>query len=179
MQWYNQPPTWNSQEGTITVQAGPRTDFWRLTAGGYIQDSGHFYFEPCRVDFRAEVTYRGEYQTRYDQAGLMVRLNETTWMKCGIEFLEGRQQVSAVVTRETSDWSMVALASDPPSLWLRVTRTGDTIEVSYALDGSSYQLLRQFILTQEEKLDVGLMCASPEGPGFTATFEQFSLQSAH
>lgn len=177
MNWYNEPPTWSVQDHTVVIHAAPQTDFWRLTAGGYIQDTGHFYFEPCRGDFRAEVKCNGQYQARYDQAGLMVRLNESTWMKCGIEFMEGKHYVSAVVTRDTSDWSLVALSSDPEVLWLRVTRTGTTIEVHYALDGNSYQLLRQCTLTQEDTLNVGLMCASPLGAGFVATFEDFSLHS--
>jgi uncharacterized protein len=178
MNWYNEPSTWTIQDRKIIIQAGPKTDFWRLTAGGYIQDNGHFYFAQCRGDFRAEVKFSGEYQTLYDQAGLMVRLNETIWMKCGIEFIEGAQQVSAVVTRDYSDWSVVALPHNPQALWLRVSRQGITIEVHYALDGVHYQLLRQLYLTQENTLDVGLMCASPIGPGFSATFEDFSISGS-
>lgn len=176
MHWYNEPPTWTIQDNKVIVHTGPKTDFWRLTAGGYIQDSGHFYFERRKGDFWAEAKFSGEYQTLYDQAGLMVRLNETTWMKCGIEFIEEKQHVSAVVTRDTSDWSLVALSFNPSALWLRVTRAGNTIEVHYALDGSHYQMLRQFSLPQEEMLDVGLMCASPAGTGFVVTFEDFSIQ---
>src|SRR5438132_821474 len=109
MNWYNEPPTWDIQGNKITIQTAPKTDFWRLTAGGYITDSGHFYYQRQDGDFRATVKFSGTYQALYDQAGLMVRLNETTWMKCGIEFIEGAQHVSAVVTREYSDWSIVAL----------------------------------------------------------------------
>ena len=176
MNWYNEPPTWIIQDNKVIIQTGPKTDFWRLTAGGYIQDSGHFYSERRSGDFRAEVKCSGEYQALYDQAGLMVRLNEMTWMKCGIEFIEGAQQVSAVVTRDYSDWSVVALPHNPATLWLRVSRQGTTIEVQYALDGVHYQLLRQLYLSQEDNLDVGLMCASPEGTGFSVTFEDFSIQ---
>lgn len=175
MHWYNEPPTWTIQDNKVTVHTGPKTDFWRLTSGGYIQDNGHFYFERRNGDFRAEVKYSGEYNALYDQAGMMIRVNETTWMKCGTEFIEGKQHVSAVVTRDTSDWSVVALSSNPSALWLRVTRAGTTIEVHYSLDGSQYQLLRQFSL-MEDTLDVGLLAASPVGNGFAVTFEKFSIQ---
>ena len=37
----------------------------------------------------------------------MVRLDEANWLKCGIEFVEGVQQVSAVVTRDYSDLERV------------------------------------------------------------------------
>lgn len=176
MDWYNEPPRWTSAGDTVTMLAGPNTDFWRLTAGGYVRDSGHFYY--CRQggDFQAEVRLKGEYQELYDQAGLMVRVNEATWLKCGIELVQGKQKVSAVVTREYSDWSMVALPHNPDTLWLRVNRRGATIEVHYALDGLDYHLLRQAYLSQAETMDVGMMCASPEGSGFLVRFEDFTLQ---
>jgi regulation of enolase protein 1 (concanavalin A-like superfamily) len=158
------------------MQTGPNTDFWRLTAGGYVRDSGHFYYQHQIGDFQADVCFKGEYQAMYDQAGLMVRVNEATWLKCGIELVHGRQQVSAVVTREYSDWSMIALPGEPEYIWLRVHRRGNTIEIHYALDGHDYQLLRQTYLSQAEAMDVGLMCASPEGHGFLVRFEDFTLQ---
>ena len=87
------------------------------------------------------------------------------------------QYVSAVVTRDFSDWSVVALPGSPAALWLRVVRTGPAIEISYALDGSNYTMLRLTYLTEAERVQVGPMCAAPKGPGFPATFEQFSVQA--
>jgi regulation of enolase protein 1 (concanavalin A-like superfamily) len=176
MNWYNEPSTWAIQDNKVIIQTEPKTDFWRLTFSGHSVDNGHFYYEQCHGDFLVEVKCSGEYNALYDQAGLMVRLNETTWMKCGIEFIEGVQHVSAVVTRDYSDWSVVALPQNPATLWLRVSRQGITIEVYYSLDGAHYQLLRQSYLSQEDTLDVGLMCASPEGAGFSVTFENFSIR---
>jgi regulation of enolase protein 1 (concanavalin A-like superfamily) len=83
------------------------------------------------------VKVSGEYQELYDQAGIMVRLDEANWLKCGIEFVEGVQQVSAVVTRDYSDWSVVPLPHNPASLWVRVTRRGTAVEVQYSLDGEA------------------------------------------
>ena len=51
----------------------------------------------------------GAYWDQYDQAGLMVRFNERVWLKCGVEFVDGVQHASAVVTREHSDWSVAPL----------------------------------------------------------------------
>lgn len=39
------------------------------------------------------------------------------------------------------------------------------IEIFYALDGLAYQLLRQAYLSPAEKLNIGLMYTSPQGPG--------------
>ncbi len=38
-------------------------------------------------------------------------------------------------------------------------------------------MLRMAYLTLAEELDVGIMCASPEGKGFVTVFEEFNIQS--
>ena len=177
MHWYNEPSTWTADDNTITMKSAPETDFWRITHSGFIGDNGHFYALRQSGDFQAEVKVSGAYNALYDQAGLMVRVDEATWVKCGIEYIDGKQHVSAVVTREFSDWSMVPLPQNPPSLWLRLKRQGITIEISYSLDGSMYQLLRQAYLSSAESVDVGIMSAAPVGNGFPVTFEGLAIQS--
>ena len=176
MEWVNEAPHWNAQGKTITVVSGPKTDFWRKTFYGFTRDTGHFYGQTVQGDFVIAVKVTGQYKTLYDQAGLMLRVDEQNWMKCGIEFVEGVQQVSAVVTREYSDWSVVPLPHNPPAIWLRVTRRQDSVEVQYALDGKQYTLLRLAYLVPVGTLSAGLMCASPEGDGFTTRFEDLSIQ---
>lgn len=178
MEWYNEPPTWHADAHTITLTAAPRTDFWRKTHDGGMRDNGHFFFERVTGDFTAEVKVRAGYAALYDQAGLMVRLDEATWLKCGIEFFEGVQHASAVVTRDYSDWSVVPLVPAPPALWLRVTRAGGTLEVRTSLDGATYRLLRQAYLTDAPAVSVGVMACAPTGDGFTAVFEGFAVRGA-
>jgi uncharacterized protein len=177
MEWHNEAPKWEAHDKIITIQSAPKTDFWRLTHYGYTYDSGHFYYQRRADDFLAEVKFCGAYNALYDQAGLMARLDETNWIKCGIEFLDGVQQVSAVVTREFSDWSVgITLPQDRNALWLRLKRQGSTIEIQYALDGTNYQLLRLAYLPTSETLAIGPMCASPTGGGFSTVFENFKVQ---
>lgn len=175
MEWYNEPPFWQIQDNIITVTSGAKTDFWRHTHYGFMRDSGNFFYQQVQGDFIAEVKISGQYQDLYDQAGIMVRLDELNWLKCGIEFVEGVQQVSAVVTRDYSDWSVVPMPQNPSSLWLRLTRRGTAIEVQYSLDGERYQMLRLAYLTPVEQLSVGVMCASPEGNGFSTIFENLKI----
>ncbi len=177
--WYNEPPDWKAEGRTITMTPGGKTDFWRKTHDGGVRDHGHFYFQPVTGDFVAEVSFSANYTALYDQAGLMVRLDESIWLKCGIEFFEGVQNVSAVVTRDFSDWSVLPLVVPPPALGLRVVREGYTFAVYYSLDGTSYTMLRQAYLTPAPALSVGVMACSPTGEGgtFTAVFEDFTLRA--
>ena len=176
MQWINEPPVWSAEGDAITVTTGPKTDFWRKTHYGFIRDNGHFYYQEVTGGFIAEVRVVGEYAALYDQAGLMVRLDETTWMKCGIEFVEGVQHASVVVTRDYSDWSVVPLPQNPPTIRLRAKRQGDALEVAYSLGGERHTLLRLAHLTLAETVRVGVMCASPEGAGFRVAFEGFTIR---
>ncbi len=171
MEWYNEPPEWTAENGRITVKSAGKTDFWRKTHYGGVRDSGHFYYEAVTGDFEAEVTIQGEYAVLYDQAGLMVRENESTWLKCGIELLNGVQQASVVVTRDFSDWSVIPLDPPPATIRFLIRRHGGTVEVSYALPGGEFHLQRQATLSATATLQVGIMCCAPTGDGFTARFE--------
>jgi regulation of enolase protein 1 (concanavalin A-like superfamily) len=176
MHWYNEPTSWTVHGDAVIICGDRGTDFWRKTHYGFIRDNGHFYYEEVRGDFQCDVKITGHYAALYDQAGLMVRVDETTWLKCGIEFVDGVQQVSAVVTRDYSDWSVVPLPDNPASLWLRLTRTGPAVEISYSVDGSRYALLRLAYLTEADRVQAGLMCAAPQGDGFSTTFEGFAIR---
>lgn len=178
MQWYNEPPEWSTQNENkiLTVKTGAKSDFWRLTHYGFIRDNGHFYYKSVEGDFVAEVKIVGHYQDLYDQAGLMLRLDENNWLKTGIEFVEGVQQVSAVVTRDFSDWAVVPLPQNPPALWLRLTREKEAVQIFYSLDGENYTMLRMAYFPPIALAEVGLMCASPDGDGFAVTFENFEVQ---
>ena len=175
MNWYNESPRWTAHGECVTMQSASKTDFWRLA--GVARDNGHFYYQRQTGDFLMQCKFSGSYNSQYDQAGLMVRIDEAHWIKCGIEFFEGTQQASAVVTREYSDWSITPFTSNPESFWLRMKRQGAVIEVEYALDGIQYRLLRQAYFSTAEAMDVGIMCASPEGSGFSVTFENITIQS--
>jgi len=81
--------------------------------------------------------------------------------------------VSAVVTRERSDWSMVALPSFSGVLRLQLTRRGDAIRIQFREPDGEWRLLRLAYLPMPETCQIGVMCCSPQRAGFTARFEDF------
>ena len=104
LKWYNKPQSWENKEGLITVTSFAQTDFWRRYDCGYIRDNGHFYYQEVGGDFTAKVkVILDKYQNQYGQAGLMIRVDEKTWLKSTIEFLEGQQFVCTAITCDTSD----------------------------------------------------------------------------
>jgi regulation of enolase protein 1 (concanavalin A-like superfamily) len=79
MTWFNEPQNWKQENDHFFIFADAHTDFWRKTHYGFIRDNGHFYYEKVTGNFEVETEFRGRYQSLYDQAGVMVRLEETTW----------------------------------------------------------------------------------------------------
>ncbi len=175
MQWYNEPQQWKQDDDKLTVMTDGKTDYWRVTLHDFIKDDAPFYYQPITGDFTVTVKITGKYATLYDQAGLMVRESEMVWMKCGVEYLDGVQQASTVITRDFSDWSILPLADNPPFIWIRAKRTGSAIEVCYSRDGEQFTLMRQGYLSDQRTLHVGMMCAAPQGDGFEVAFEGFEF----
>jgi regulation of enolase protein 1 (concanavalin A-like superfamily) len=178
MHWYNEPPDWHLEDDTITVTTGRDTDFWRVTHYDFIRDNGHFYHQAAQGDFTAEVEVRGAYRHLYDQGGMMLRLDETCWIKAGIELSDGKQQLSAVVTRDYSDWSLLQLPEQPEAVWLRVTRHGTAIRIEYSLDGTHFEMFRLAYLPWRESIDVGVMCCSPQSADLEVSFTGFEVRAA-
>ncbi|MBD2754173.1 DUF1349 domain-containing protein [Spirosoma validum] len=175
MIWYNKPAIWSEDRDQVYLRAESDTDFWRTTHYGFIRDNGHVYYREQAGDFVASVKITGQYKNQYDQAGLMIRIDERNWIKTGIEYVDEQQHVSAVVTREFSDWSVCPQSHNPTSVYLKLIRQGDSVRIDYSFDDFTYQLLRMAYFPPEVTVQIGLMAAAPDGDGFDVTFEQFSL----
>lgn len=173
MRWINEPKNWCIEDKQIIVRTEEKTDFWRKTHYDFICHNGHFYFEHLDGDFEMQVKITGNYRDLYDQAGLMLRYDDKTWIKCGIEYVSGVQQASVVVTRDYSDWSVVPLRDNPISAYFKLAKMGNAVEISCSYDGSLFEVIRLTYYAGET--DVGIMCASPHGKGFDVIFEDFRI----
>lgn len=175
MKWYNEPASPKQVGDQLVVTTRPKTDFWRKTFYDYVTDNGHFFFLPAAGDFTFECRVAGKYGALYDQAGLMVRIDSSNWLKCGLELVDGIGHASVVVTREYSDWSTVrGITTKEPLTW-RMVRKGASLEVLYSLDGKNFTSTRLGYLPLPASVDTGIMCASPEGGGFECTFDELRL----
>ena len=142
MEWLNEPASWQRTGDVLTVSVDPSTDFWRETGYGYIRDSGHVYGEVLAGDLDVSVRMRYTLGVQYDQAGVMLRADERTWLKTGVEFFEGRARLSTVLTLGRSSWMVTDLPEGTDEIVLRVSRRGDAVEVRYVIEDRSLGMLR-------------------------------------
>jgi regulation of enolase protein 1 (concanavalin A-like superfamily) len=174
LSWLN-PPPFNERRGdALLVRTGEKTDFWRGTFYGFHPDSGHVLGRTVEGDFTATATFAGDYRHLYDQAGLMVRADADHWVKAGIEFSDGVKNLSAVVTNDNSDWSILPLPDHTGDVTVRITRHAEAIRVQY-LDGGAWRMVRLAWLKPSDALFVGMMCCSPLRGGFEVLFKDFSI----
>lgn len=169
--WLNEPSQWSGDTRRLALRTEANTDFWRRTFYGFERDSGHAYLAPVKGDFTASAIVLGRYETLYDQAGLMLRVDETNWIKCGIEYTDGLMHFSVVVTRGVSDWSVIPLHGVSPDdpLSVRLTRHADAVRVQFRFGQAGWQMARLCPFLADDAA-VGVMACSPERAGFAATF---------
>ena len=170
MSWWNEPREWSINGDVIRAVTELKTDFWRTTFYSWITDNGHFFHQRVTGDFTAEVTVSATHTTLFDQAGMMLRVDERNWVKSGLEVTSGAVQVSTVFTRDFSDVSMVPVTRYDGELTMRLTRFDSAVTVHCRGGNDPWQLLRLGYLDMPATVDVGVMCCSPERAGLEATF---------
>ncbi len=175
MKWFNVPASAKQSGDQLIVTTKPKTDFWRKTFYDYVTNNGHFFYLPVTGDFTLESRVAGKYSALYDQAGLMVRIDDNNWLKCGLELVDGIGHASVVVTRDFSDWSTIRGITTKEPLWWRIVRKGYSLEVLYFLEGKNFISTRLGYLPLQAAVDAGIMCCSPEGAGFESTFDEIRL----
>lgn len=176
MQWFNEPSQWEIKDKKLTLFATPQSDYWRIAHYGFTVDDAPFLYTTYGGEFEAKVKITGDYRERYDQAGMMIRIDHENYIKTGIEYVDGKYNLSAVVTHHTSDWSVITLDRAVPFIWIKAIRRLDAIEIYYSYDDQTYTLMRIAWMQDNTPVQVGLMAASPDGQGFQASFEHFQVK---
>ena len=176
MQWFNEPEKWTVENQALSMFVTPKSDYWRISHYGFTVDDAPFYYALYGGEFEVKVKITGDYKNRFDQAGLMLRIDEQNYIKAGIEFVDGVYNLSTVVTHKTSDWSVIALEKPVPFLWIKAVRRLDAVEVFYSFDDKTYTMMRNAWMQDNTPMMVGVMGACPDGDGFNVKFENFKVK---
>ncbi|MDF2457201.1 MAG: hypothetical protein K0R51_3194, partial [Cytophagaceae bacterium] len=176
LKWFNAPAQWTGHPAEkLTFTVDSHTDYWQVTHYGFKRDNGPYYYQEISGNFEASVKITGQYNELFHQAGLMIRIDEKNWIKTGIEYVDGVQNVSAVVTREVSDWSVVPRQDSPSSVWLKLLRKGDYVEIRYSFDNKKYEMLRLAYFPPDVKVQIGVVAAAPGEKSFSVAAEDFRV----
>ncbi|MBQ5715069.1 MAG: DUF1349 domain-containing protein, partial [Alistipes sp.] len=142
MQWFNEPESWSVKNGRLEMDVTPQSDYWRISHYGFTVDDAPFLYTLRGGEFEVKVKISGDYKVRFDQAGLMLRIDKENYIKTGIEYVDGKYNISAVVTHRTSDWSVIELDKPVEYIWIKAVRRLDAVEIFYSFDDKHYTMMR-------------------------------------
>jgi regulation of enolase protein 1 (concanavalin A-like superfamily) len=177
-QWEHPPLKWEALPGGgLRVHVPPQVDYFQDPAGIHQKDDAPYLWQPVSGDFVAQAHVRPAFNTTWDAGALLARHDAQHWAKLCFESTDlGTTAAVSVVTRQVSDDANgVDLAV--PDLWLQLFRAGDVFGMHYALDGSSWRMVRLFNLTLPQEIRLGLVAQCPAGPGTTVDFLSYTWEA--
>jgi len=177
-EWLNRPDTSEVSEHSLTMTTEQKTDFWRETHYGFTRDTAHFLGIATTDEFTATIRIQGEFRSLYDQAGLMVRIDEKRWVKTGVEFTDGQAFLSTVVTDGKSDWSVSQPFKELEDFYIRVTLSNGAMRIQASRDASFWPLLRLAPFPLANTYQVGPTACTPERSGLVVRFSEFAIDPA-
>ncbi|GLO62532.1 hypothetical protein MACH09_30400 [Vibrio sp. MACH09] len=193
-EWLYPPKRYSVTSDTVSITTDPETDFWQRSYYGFRNDNAPaLQLESSEnFTFTAKVTF--EYQSMFDQCGLIIYLDNNNWFKASIEY-ENEQfsRLGSVVTNlGYSDWATTDIPL-PDHIWYRLSRRGADFLIESSLDGVTFKQMRIFHLhslgetTAEmgqcnppmpatNTVKFGLYACSPMKSSFTAEFSNMSFE---
>jgi uncharacterized protein len=193
-QWLNQPQSVDITDRSVTIVTDPNTDFWQRSYYGFRNDNAPALLWESAANFTFTLKASFDYQTRFDQCGLILYLDSDNWFKASIEYEdETLSRLGSVVTNGGySDWATTDISS-ARQMWYRLSRRGPDFLVENSADGALFKQMRIFHLhslgetTAEmgrldpplppvERVRFGIYACSPLNSSFEARFEDLCLE---
>lgn len=175
--WFNAPQKFRVGNG-LEIWTDPGTDFWQRTHYGFRNDNGHCLLQDVDGDFTVSTQVEFSPQGKYDQCGLVLRLDEDNWIKASAEYInpENSKLGSVVTNLGYSDWATQDVSADVGQLWYRASKRGPDVRLDFSLDGKAWQQMRICHLHRpSEKIGVGVYACSPLQNSFWCRFSWLSF----
>jgi len=170
--WLNPPVAAEAAQDGLFVTAARGSDFWQRTSYGFQRDTGHALLRPFAEGSAVEISFVVSYDRTFDQAGLLVRVDPTTWVKAGVELSDGVPQLGAVATRGASDWSMAPVPEwAGREVTVRASWSDAALTLRARVDEEPWRMLRLTPFPPRSTLtQAGPYCCAPERDGLTVRF---------
>ncbi|MFH1009393.1 MAG: DUF1349 domain-containing protein [Candidatus Latescibacterota bacterium] len=178
--WFNEPTHFQVGSG-LEIVSDAETDFWQNTHYDYQNDDGHCLLTRHRGDFAMSTHVAFCPRERYDQCGLMVRVDAEHWIKVSTEYeSEQISRLGSVVTNlGFSDWATQDIPSSTCEMGYRISRNGSDFLLEHSYDGKTWHQLRVSHLHKApEELEVGVYACSPIGKDFRCRFQSLEISES-
>ncbi|AUZ88518.1 DUF1349 domain-containing protein [Arthrobacter agilis] len=169
--WTNVPVRVVSDESGLQVTARKGSDAWGLSSYGVIHASEHALLMGMRPQSAMEVQFNLDLSAQFDQAGIFIRIDDETWMKAGVEIIEGQEHLGTVVTRVISDWSLSPVPEwSGRKVTIRCSRSGSALTIRARVADEPWRLIRATPLDPDATVQAGPFCCAPINADLTVHF---------
>lgn len=177
--WTNEPADVTTDGAGLYVTAREGSDAWRITSYGFVHDSEHALLAALEPESAVEVQFRLDFTEQFDQAGIFVKVDAQSWIKAGVERSDDEDNLGAVVTQGTSDWSLSPVPGWAGRLvTIRGSRSGNALTVRARVDDEPWRLVRVAPLDADAAVTAGPFCCAPSRAGLTVNFTSWRLTPA-
>lgn len=174
-QWFN-PPGRYSDGPPLRFTTAAHTDFWQHTHYHFYRDNGHFYYWQSTADqLSLVVEVQVNANSKFDQAGIMLRKDAHNWLKISAEWLAKDQAALGSVNTQNgkSDWASQTI--QPATSWTLKVEMSQKDAVVFALLAAEWQQLRVLDISHirdQQGISIGIYACSPDGPGCEVIFHR-------
>lgn len=175
--WFNPPARWRLGSG-LEIFTDARTDFWQRTHYGFRRDDGHCLLTRQAGDFTLMTRVEFDPIEKYDQCGLMVRIDAENWIKVSTEYEdEHTSRLGSVVTNlGYSDWATQDISPRHRAMSYRIQKQGSDFLLENSYDGQTWFQMRIAHLHQAaEFYEIGVYACSPIGKDFHCRFTTLQI----
>ena len=178
--WINQPQEFALDKGALKIQTEPETDFWQKTHYGFSKANAPAFLIKIEGDFTFGVKTAFHTQTRYDQCGILLYIDDENWIKVAVEH-ENEQYArlgSLVTNLGYSDWATTDIPFPVNEMGYRLSIKDQDVLIEFAEKNSGYQQMRICHLHKPVKNSgIGVYACSPLKSSFEAVFSEFNFGS--
>lgn len=172
------------KDNHIEIDAPAQSDFF--CNNGAVSEEGitpetlcnaPFYYTEVDGDFVMRVKVAHDFKDTYDSASIMIMIDMQNWAKACFEKTDfGTHAAVSVVTRNGESDDANGCNIDSNSVWLQITRVGNSFAFHFSEDGVTYYMMRFFNLSAGKTIKVGLLAQAPQGNGGIRTYENLTIE---
>lgn len=180
-QWLN-PPQIHTNGPILHFTTSANTDFWQHTHYHFYRDTGHFYYwQSTATTLSLQVEVQVNANSRFDQAGIMLRKDAENWLKISAEWLSAAEAALGSVNTLAgkSDWASQSIK--PAKRWVLKIDISQQDAIVSALSGQNWQQLRVLDISHIRDADLiclGVYGCSPDGPGCEVLFHRIEFSQS-
>jgi regulation of enolase protein 1 (concanavalin A-like superfamily) len=175
LHWLRQPSMYMFDHGKLVLETEPYTSFHSLSfdstnAFGMLLDPMTSFCFTARMDY----LFRGS----EDECGLLLKRNNTTWAKSGVECRADALDLACTVYSDGyGDRSCREIGSGIRWMYLRVLYWSGNARFQYSFNGTKYSDMRWLRFAPgEEPVIAGIYACSGGDSYFDCTFSELQLR---